>query len=581
MSDLLTGDDFVFADDTAPDAASSGLAPWPILVVDDDSSVHSITTLVLGDVQFQGRSLEFISAFSAAQAISILRQRNDIAVILLDVVMEREDAGLRLARDIREEIGNRAVRIILRTGEPGQAPERRVILDFDINDYKSKADLTSQQLFTATIAALRSYADIIALDESRRFLAGLVQGAPQLFAQHDTHRFAEIALAQIASLLGPQHDHALLAQAVDGTWHCLAGSPRLRHIDLASLPAGCAAAMASGIALTQADLVLRPIHTTKAPATCLLILPEAQLSQDKCDLLDIFCSTLGVGFDNGALHHALLAEQAALEQRVAERTQELAEVNAALRATQAVMDEELRAAGTLQQSILPAAFPAHQRVEGAALMRPARAIGGDFYDVVVLDADRIALVVADVSGKGPQAALFMMLVRTILQDVLASRPACASPADLMADINQRLVARNPLSLFVTMMFGIIDTRTDSFQFCSAGHGMPLIRHADGQVMQPALPPSLMLGLIETASFTSHHVKLLPQDSVLLYTDGMVEAENSESEAFGLDRLSAACAACVDPSPQGLLTVVIDSVDRFSTGTSVADDITCLVARRIS
>lgn len=578
MSDPTSDEDFVFADDSIDAPPEARLKPWPVLVVDDDASVHSITSLVLGDVQFQGRGLELIAAFSGAEAAQILRKRHDIAVILLDVVMEREDAGLRLAREIREDIGNRAVRIILRTGEPGQAPERRVILDFDINDYKSKADLTSQQLFTATISALRSYADIVTLDESRRFLACLVQGAPRLFAEHDQDRFAQAALAQISDLIGPQHPSALLSQAPqDGQWHCLAGT--LASETLAS-PAKAIAPFVGTMAqaITRPDLILRPIHTTRSQPACLIIQPSFPLSADTCDLLDIFCSTLGVGLDNISLHHALLAEQAELERRVAERTGELAQANAALRASQAVMDEELRAAGTLQQAILPATFPAHPRVAGAALMRPARAIGGDFYDVVVLDRDRIALVIADVSGKGPQAALFMMLVRTILQDVLAARAPGAAPSDLIAEINRRLVARNPLSLFVTMLFAIIDAGTGRLRFCSAGHGMPLIRRADGQVDRPALQPSLMLGLIENADFTTHDVPFGPQDTLVLCTDGVLEAENSQGEPFGADRLTLSCSSAAGPSAQSLLTTIIADVDRFARDTVPSDDITCLVAK---
>lgn len=143
-------------------------SPWPVLIVDDDEGVHSITKVVLSDVCFRDRPLELISAYSAAQARDILWHRDDIAAILLDVVMEQDDAGLVLAREIREEMNNKAVRIILRTGQPGQAPEREVILNYDINDYKSKTELTAEKLFSATIAALRSYADITALEEASR-----------------------------------------------------------------------------------------------------------------------------------------------------------------------------------------------------------------------------------------------------------------------------------------------------------------------------------------------------------------------------------------------------------------------------
>lgn len=141
-----------------PQASQSPTANpgWPVLIVDDDEEVHAVTRLALRKMSFKERPLHLLSAFSAKEAETILRERQDIAVVLLDVVMETEDAGLRLSKKIREELGLKAIRIILRTGQPGQAPEQQVILEYDINDYKSKTELTSQKLFTTMIAALRS-----------------------------------------------------------------------------------------------------------------------------------------------------------------------------------------------------------------------------------------------------------------------------------------------------------------------------------------------------------------------------------------------------------------------------------------
>nr|WP_295834685.1 ATP-binding protein [uncultured Azospirillum sp.] len=171
-------DEILFADEEADGAAAGHDAvavaraaivdpaapPWPILVVDDESDVHSMTGLLLADVTFQRRRLDLISSFTAADARNVLEHRRDIAVILLDVVMEEDDSGLKLVRWIRDELGNRDVRIILRTGQPGQAPQRDVIVDYDINDYKPKADLSAESLFTAVIAALRAFDQILSIE---------------------------------------------------------------------------------------------------------------------------------------------------------------------------------------------------------------------------------------------------------------------------------------------------------------------------------------------------------------------------------------------------------------------------------
>ncbi|WP_042445851.1 GGDEF domain-containing response regulator [Azospirillum sp. B510] len=192
-------------DDTAmpPERSSPSVSPWPVLVVDDDEQVHAMTRVLLNDFEFEGRRFSVISAFSAAEARTILAERNDLPVVLLDVVMETQDAGLRLVHHIRRDLGNRHIRIILRTGQPGQAPERDAIIAYDINDYKSKSELTAQKLFTSLIGAVRGWRDLVTIetlnqslerrvaertaelerqttlaDEQRRFIENLVEMMP-------------------------------------------------------------------------------------------------------------------------------------------------------------------------------------------------------------------------------------------------------------------------------------------------------------------------------------------------------------------------------------------------------------------
>jgi CheY-like chemotaxis protein len=143
-----------------PGQASDILPPWRILIVDDDVDVHVVTKFALSTASFQGRRLSFVHAYSAAEALVKLRDTPDIALVLLDVMMETADAGLQLARQVREQLHNDLVRIVLRTGQPGQAVEHSIIVDYDINDFWSKADLTTRKLFTTVIAALRAYATL-------------------------------------------------------------------------------------------------------------------------------------------------------------------------------------------------------------------------------------------------------------------------------------------------------------------------------------------------------------------------------------------------------------------------------------
>ena len=162
-------DDFVFAPEKDGHAGNMA-APWKILIADDEEEVHQVTEVAMIDIVFKGRPLEFLHAYSAREACDILAAHPDVAIILLDVVMETDNAGLKLVRHIREQMGNRRLRIVLRTGQPGQAPERDVVVDYDINDYKSKTELTRQKLLTCVVSALRSYDDIVALENLSRDL---------------------------------------------------------------------------------------------------------------------------------------------------------------------------------------------------------------------------------------------------------------------------------------------------------------------------------------------------------------------------------------------------------------------------
>ena len=150
---------------------------WTIAVVDDDAAVHEGTRYALAGYELDGRSLEILSAYSAQEARLLLAGRRDVAVVLLDVVMETDDAGLQLVDYIRRELKEETARIILRTGQPGQAPERRVIVDYDINDYKAKTELTADKLFTSLTAALRAYQQLQRLNETRRGLEIIIDAA--------------------------------------------------------------------------------------------------------------------------------------------------------------------------------------------------------------------------------------------------------------------------------------------------------------------------------------------------------------------------------------------------------------------
>ena len=194
-------DDLVFSDELPSGATQKSVPPWHVLVVDDEPAVHEVTKLVMAGFEMDGRPLEFTHCYSAEEARQVLSQPNDFALILLDVVMETEHAGLDLAKHIRDVIKNLNVRIVLRTGQPGQAPEEQVIKDYDINDYKEKTDLTRRRLITVFYAGLRAYRDLMRIEHARQGLKRSVEAISQIYDSRSMRSFASAVLEQVNLVL--------------------------------------------------------------------------------------------------------------------------------------------------------------------------------------------------------------------------------------------------------------------------------------------------------------------------------------------------------------------------------------------
>jgi len=183
---------------------------WKLLIVDDEPEVHTVTKSVLKDFVFEHKKLEFISAYSGAEALEKLTEHKNIAVILLDVVMESDDAGLKVVKQIRDELQNNEIRIILRTGQPGLAPEKEIILNYDINDYKEKTELTSTKLFSTIVTAIRSYRDICTIKQSKTGLKKIINASRTIFQIHSLELFVQGVLTQLVSILNLNHEPGVI-----------------------------------------------------------------------------------------------------------------------------------------------------------------------------------------------------------------------------------------------------------------------------------------------------------------------------------------------------------------------------------
>ena len=355
----MAEDDIVqLIDDPREKPAEQG-PRWRIAVIDDEPAVHDGTRFALSDYRLHGQGLEILSAYSAAEGRELMRRHSDVAVVLLDVIMETDTAGLGLVEFIRKELKNETVRIILRTGQPGQAPERRVIVDYDINDYKAKTELTADKLFTSLTAALRSYQQLQRMVETRRGLEIIIDAASTLFDFKSMQRLAEGVLTQIGSLLNvdcagilvlrePQNAHETFSVlAGSGCYSRFIGSEvsQILESDLRRLVEEAFARRHHEFSSRRSVLYIR---TVSGREVVVVLEAARQLSSTDRTLVEIFCSRLSVAFDNVILYEQLQLANTRLEERVAARTQELTNANRRLAAQWA----RLRQANSFKSEIL-------------------------------------------------------------------------------------------------------------------------------------------------------------------------------------------------------------------------------------
>ena len=241
---------------------------------------------------------------------------------------------------------------------------------------------------------------------------------------------------------------------------------------------------------------------------------------------------------------------------------------------------DLSVAREIQHAILPRTFdlklPDADNVNIYASMLAAKDVGGDFYDFFPIDDHRIAFTIADVSGKGVPAAIFMAVSRTLIKATgIQDKPT----NECMSTVNNILCDESVGSMFVTVFYGIYDLQTGQITFTNAGHNPPYILKADGQVEVVKSPCNLVLGAVPDMPFSCDTMKLNPGDTLYMFTDGVTEAENKNHDQFGESRLEAALAECKGADSRHIVDTVNAKVKEFINGASQSDDITQLVIRR--
>jgi len=305
--------------DSASLAKTTRQSAWKVLVVDDEPDIHALTRLNLRDFSFAERPLQILSAHSAAEARQLLVEHDDIALALVDVVMETDDAGLQLVRHIREQLNNVLIRLIVRTGQPGAAPERYVIDNFDIDDYKDKTELTVQKLYTAVRSALKSYRDLKAIELNRVGLENILSATPDLYKmQSETlEEFFRGVLKQIIALcsLGESglittvdgfvstfEENEIRVHAGTGDLARMDSSERIKNVlEMCSEAVRCHVVPHG---LRQESIVV-PLMANDQPLGFIYLEAEQAISELDRKLIMIFANQCAAALENLRLHISL------------------------------------------------------------------------------------------------------------------------------------------------------------------------------------------------------------------------------------------------------------------------------------
>ncbi|MBF0368020.1 MAG: DUF3369 domain-containing protein [Magnetococcales bacterium] len=298
--------------------------PWKVLVIDDDPDVHPLTQMVLKKMRFQGRPLQFINGYSGADARRLLMEHPDTAILLLDVVMESDQEGLEVVRHVREELKNPFIRIILRTGQPGSAPESHVIANFDIDDYKDKVSMSSQKLITSVTSCLRAFNLLRTIENTRVGLKKIIQATSRLYEPNSLGQLATGILTQLAALIS--HDdgkgsdypvecfaatekHGLLnIYAAFGKYEGSVGAPVSETVGPEVMAIVKRAEGEKRSVFTERDY-LGFFQTRNGMENLIYLRGHRQLNEVDRDLIEVFSSSIASAFEQLFLNRAISKTQ--------------------------------------------------------------------------------------------------------------------------------------------------------------------------------------------------------------------------------------------------------------------------------
>ncbi len=504
----------------------------------------------------------------------LVRKRKDVSAVV-SAVAGAMNAGIRIEGPDGEHVFGAAGN--------GSAARSAVLLDGERLGWVSGGG--SQD---APMAAFLEY--LAAGEAERKTLAGEVlhlyrevnliySFSEKLAATLDLDRVAAVTLEQARHLISATDGAVVLVD--DATAQVLSLASFGDAYPAAGIPFSADGLFASILATGQGEIVndvaADPRHVHGGPAIASLICTPLRVKEQVTGLLALSSATpvSYAAADLKLLNTLALQTATAIENaRLFERTVQAGRDRERL----AALHKELEVASRIQRAIVPSQsppFPDRTDFTVRASMAPARAVGGDFFDFFLIDDHRLGVVIADVSGKGVPAALFMAVCRTLIK---ATASVEVSPEACLSRVNAVLASEGVASMYVTVFYGVLDTRTGRLTYCNAGHNPPFVMRADRSVEPLPQTGGTVLGLFEDSSYEAGEVALAPGDGLFTYTDGVTEASDATGEEFTAARLQPCLAANSGCDLDEVIAAVGAEVAAFVGEAPQADDITMLAVR---
>lgn len=446
--------------------------------------------------------------------------------------------------------------------------EQALGLEYMVQSLVSGGDINAIWVFSSSLETL-AWGSVLSADQAQEPTDTEMQLLQQVYNSGETHSYTDqgqlVVMTPIPHSDGWQQGVTLLRLPLAGLQQAQADLIKLTvKVTLLVI------LLSMLLAVVLARRVTRPLQQISHAAKAV---EQGQFSQvalgEAKQRTDEF-GQLAQVFEKMA--HTVGQREAWLDEQVQLRTAQLQEKNVMLAQAHQRVQKELDVARAFQLAILPKTFPDFTgRLSLDAAMRPAKEMGGDFYDVFALDDHRVGLVMADVSGKGVPAAFFMAICRTEIQNVALNG---GSPQTVLAEVNERLIKQNPLELFVTVFYAVLNIETGQLDYANGGHNPPLLlQNQETKWLNQA--NGMVLGMMPGLRFDYAQLQLRADDRLVFYTDGITEAFNQQHQPYGEDRLLELVPALRNRSAQEMTNHVLQSVSAFVGSAEQSDDITLL------